>query len=161
MAVSDMARVDYLNDPDAPIANSIVPAVSAIVTDDRDRILLILRTDNNYWAIPGGGVKPGESVRDAAAREVKEETGIDCEVTGLVGIYSNPNHVAAYDDGEVRQEFSICFTTQMLGGTEKTSAESAEVRFVAPLQLQEYEMHPSIELRLQHYLEKRQEPYIG
>ena len=156
-----MARIDYLNDPNAPKANSIVPAVSAIVTDDHGGILLILRTDNNYWSIPGGGVKPGESVKEAAAREVKEETGIDCEVTGLVGIYSDPNHVAAYDDGEVRQEFSICFTTRMLGGTERTSAESAEVRFVSPKDLQSYEMHPSIRLRIKHYLVRHETPYIG
>ncbi len=157
----EMARIDYLNDPDAPQANSIVPAVSAIVTDGRDRILLILRTDNNYWSIPGGGVKPGESVRDAAAREVKEETGIDCQVTGLVGIYSDPNHVAAYDDGEVRQEFSICFTTRMLGGKPTTSSESSEVRFVLSGAVQSLKIHPSIQLRIQHYLERRTEPYIG
>lgn len=156
-----MARIDYLNDPDAPKANNIVPAVSAIVTDEQGAILLILRTDNRYWAIPGGGVKPGESVRDAAAREVKEETGIDCEVTGLVGIYSDPNHVAAYDDGEVRQEFSICFTTRMLGGTVKTSSESSEVRFVSPEAIKELKIHPSIRLRIEHYLERANEPYVG
>jgi ADP-ribose pyrophosphatase YjhB (NUDIX family) len=156
-----MARIDYLNDPDAPRANSIVPAVSAIVTDGNEGILLILRTDNNYWSIPGGGVKPGESVRQAAAREVKEETGIDCEVTGLVGIYSDPNHVAAYDDGEVRQEFSICFTTRMLGGTAKTSNESSDVRFVPSGAIPQLKIHPSIRLRIQHYLEQRAEPYIG
>ena len=122
-----MARVDYLNDPEAPAANSVVPAVSAIVPDEDGRILLIRRTDNNYWSIPGGGLEPGESVRQAAAREVLEETGIVCEVTGLVGIYSDPNHVAAYDDGEVRQEFSICFSTRMLGGTIATSQEPSEV----------------------------------
>lgn len=156
-----MARTDYLNDPTAPKANSIVLAVSAIVTDDHGSILLILRTDNNYWSIPGGGVKPGESVKQAAAREVNEETGIDCEVTGLVGIYSDPNHVAAYDDGEIRQEFSICFTTRMLGGFERTSAESAEVRFISRQDLQNYEMHPSIRLRIEHYLQDRGTPYIG
>jgi ADP-ribose pyrophosphatase YjhB (NUDIX family) len=121
-----MPRVDYLNDPEAPQANSVVPAVSAIVPDGDGRILLIRRTDNNYWSIPGGGLEPGESVRQATVREVMEETGIACEVTGLVGIYSDPNHVAAYDDGEVRQEFSICFTTRMLGGTIATSEESSE-----------------------------------
>jgi 8-oxo-dGTP pyrophosphatase MutT (NUDIX family) len=156
-----MARTDYLNDPNAPTANSIVPAVSAIVTDHHGHILLILRTDNNYWSIPGGGVKPGESIKEAAAREVLEETGIDCEVTGLVGIYSNPNHVAAYDDGEVRQEFSICFTTRTLGGNPRTSGESAEVRFVSPQGIQNYEIHPSIQLRIHHYLEHRDMPYIG
>ncbi len=156
-----MTRTDYLNDPDAPKANSIVPAVSAIVTDAQDRILLILRTDNGYWSIPGGGLNPGESVTGATMREVKEETGIDCQVTGLVGIYSDPRHVAAYDDGEVRQEFSICFTTRMTGGTIATSSESAKVQFVSPGAISGLRMHPSIRLRIQHYLEERAEPYIG
>ena len=156
-----MARTDYLNDPDAPKANSVVPAVSAIVTDEHGRILLILRTDNGYWSIPGGGLNPGESVSGATVREVKEETGIDCQVTGLVGIYSDPNHVAAYDDGEVRQEFSICFTTRMTGGTITTSSESAEVQFMPPDAIPNLRMHPSIRLRIQHYLENRTEPYIG
>jgi ADP-ribose pyrophosphatase YjhB (NUDIX family) len=156
-----MPRTDYLNDPNAPAANSIVPAVSAIVTDEHERILLILRTDNNYWSIPGGGIQPGETIKQAAVREVKEETGIDCEVTGLIGIYSNPNHVAAYDDGEVRQEFSICFATRMLGGSKRTSDESADVRFISPEQLPEYKIHPSIRLRIQHYLEQPDSPHIG
>ena len=55
-----MPRVDYLNDPNAPEANNLVPAVSAIVPDSDGRILLIRRTDNNYWSIPGGGVEPGD-----------------------------------------------------------------------------------------------------
>jgi ADP-ribose pyrophosphatase YjhB (NUDIX family) len=156
-----MSRIDYLNDPDAPKANSIVPAVSAIVTDTQNRILLILRTDNGYWSIPGGGLNPGESVTGATVREVKEETGIDCQVTGLVGIYSDPNHVAAYDDGEVRQEFSICFTTRMTGGTMATSSESSKVQFVPINAIDDLRMHPSIRLRIQHYREKRAEPYIG
>jgi ADP-ribose pyrophosphatase YjhB (NUDIX family) len=156
-----MPRRDYLNDPNAPKANSIVPAVSAIVTDDHGRILLIHRTDNDRWAIPGGGVEPGESVSQATTREVKEETGIDCEVTGVVGIYSNPNRVAAYDDGEVRQEFSICFTTKLLGGTPTTSKESSEVQFVAPDDFTDLNMDESIRLRVQHYLDARSTPYIG
>jgi ADP-ribose pyrophosphatase YjhB (NUDIX family) len=156
-----MPRIDYLNDPGAPKANSIVPAVSAIVTDGREAILMILRADNGYWSIPGGGVKPGESLKEATAREVKEETGIDCDVTGLVRIYSNPNHVAAYDDGEVRQEFSICFTTRMLGGTTTTSDESAEVRFVPVSEISEMKIHPSIMLRVQHHIDRLTEPYIG
>ena len=156
-----MARIDYLNDPSAPKANSIVPAVSAIVTDTEGALLLILRTDNGYWSIPGGAVNPGESLMAATAREVKEETGIDCSVTGLVGVYSDPTHVAAYDDGEVRQEFSICFVTRMLGGTLTTSSESADVRFVAVADIAHLRIHPSIRLRIDHYLEQRSEPFIG
>ncbi len=155
-----MPRKDYLNDPSAPAANSIVPAVSAIVTDDRGALLLIHRTDNKYWSIPGGGIEPGETVRQATAREVKEETGIDIEVIGIVGIFSDPGHVAAYDDGEVRQEFSICFTTRILGGEIATSSESSEVRFVAPQELGGYRIHESIQARIDQYLAGG-EPYIS
>ncbi len=156
-----MARTDYLDDPAAPKANSIVPAVSVVVPDDQGRILLIRRTDNNYWSIPGGGMEPGESVRQAASREVMEETGINCEVTGLIGIYSNPGHVAAYDDGEVRQEFSICLTARILDGSPRTSSESSEVRFVPAADITSYDIHPSIQMRIDHYLEGRDTPYIS
>jgi len=156
-----MPRTDYLDDPAAPKANSIVPAVSVVVPDDQGRILLIRRTDNNYWSIPGGGMEPGESVRQAASREVMEETGINCEVTGLIGIYSNPGHVAAYDDGEVRQEFSICLTARILDGSPRTSSESSEVRFVPVADISNYDIHPSIRMRVGHYLEGRDTPYIS
>jgi len=156
-----MVRIDYLDDPAAPKANSIVPAVSAIVPDSKGGILLIRRTDNSYWSIPGGGVEPGESVSQAVVREVREETGMECEVTELVGIYSNPGHVAAYDDGEVRQEFSICFTARLLGGSARTSDESSAVQFVLPADIPRYDIHPSIRIRIRHYLDQRAAPYIG
>jgi 8-oxo-dGTP pyrophosphatase MutT (NUDIX family) len=104
-----MARVDYIDDPEAPEINSVVPSVTAVVPDDDGRILLIHKTDNDLWALPGGGHDKGESIRDTVVREVKEETGYDVEPYTIVGTYTNPRHVMAYDDGEVRQQFSICF----------------------------------------------------
>ena len=108
-------RKDYFNDPDAPKANAAVPSVTAIVVDD-GRLLLVHRADNDLWALPGGGHEVGESIEDTVVREVKEETGMDVQVTGLVGLYTNPAHVMAYDDGEVRQQFSLCFRARVLGG---------------------------------------------
>jgi ADP-ribose pyrophosphatase YjhB (NUDIX family) len=156
-----MTRVDYYNAPNAPKANSLVPSVTAIVPDERGAILLEHKTDNDLWALPGGAMDVGESMADAVVREVEEETGIDVEVTGVVGIYSNPNHVMAYDDGEVRQQCSICFTTRMLGGQLATSSETKEVRFVDPADLDSLKIHPSMRLRIDHYLEHRSAPYIG
>ena len=156
-----MARIDYFNDPSAPKANSLVPSVTAIVTNERGEILMVHKTDNDLWALPGGGMDVGEYMADAVVREVKEETGIDVEVTGIVGIYTNPNHVMAYDDGEVRQQCSICFTTRMLGGRLATSSETKEVLFVAPGDLDSLNIHPSMRLRIDHYLEHRSAPYIG
>lgn len=156
-----MARRDYFNDPSAPAANSVVPSVVAAVRNQRGELLMIHRTDNNLWALPGGGHDIGESISDTVVREVREETGIEVEVIGLVGIYSNPHHVMAYDDGEVRQQFSICFTARPVGGTLATSGESRQVRWVDPAQLNHLDIHPSMRLRIDHALEERATPYIG
>lgn len=82
-------------------------------------------------------------------------------ITGLVGVYTDPRHVMAYDDGEVRQQFSLCFTTRMLGGTLRTSSETKEVEFVAVADLDSKNIHPSMRLRINHYLERRSTPYLG
>lgn len=147
-----MGRRDYYDDPEAPPANSLVPAASAIVLDDQDRILLHRRRDNNRWALPGGVMELGESLSDCAVREVKEETGLDVDVTGIVGVYSDPKHVFAYDDGEVRQEFSICFTTRLVGGELGASDESFELAFFRPDEVETLPMVDSIRLRVTDYL---------
>lgn len=154
-----MARTDHYHDPDAPKANSIKVAVSAVVRDDAGLLLMIRRTDNDLCAIPGGSQEVGETVTGAVVREVQEETGVTVEVTGLIGIYSNPAHVIAYDNGEVRQEFSICFRARPIGGELRTSSESKEVLWTEPERLDELNIHPSIRLRIEHALEGRAEPY--
>ncbi len=156
-----MARVEYLNDPNAPQPNSIVAAVTVFVLDSQGRVLLIQRTDNGLWSIPGGAQDFGEYISQTAVRETKEESGIDVEVTGVVGIYTNPNHVVAYDDGEVRQQFSICFHARHLGGEPTPSSESSAVRWVSRDELDQLNINPSIRLRIDHGYENRSEPYIG
>lgn len=146
-------RIDYYDDPNAPQANSLVPSVNVVVTDESDRILLIKRSDNDNWAVPGGAIDLGESVAQAAVRETKEETGIDCEITGLVGIYSDPKHLLLYtSNGEVRQEFSIVLTGRVVGGEPTPSDESLEVQWVAREDVGGYRMDRSMSNRIGHYL---------
>jgi ADP-ribose pyrophosphatase YjhB (NUDIX family) len=154
-------KTDYYADPDAPKANSLIVAVGAVVRNDRGEILLIERTDNGLWALPGGAQEIGESVKDAVRREVREETGIEVEVTGLTGIYSDPAHVIAYDDGEVRQEFSLCFAARAISGSLRPSSESRHARWIAPDQVGGLNIHPSMRLRIQHGLSGQSAPYIG
>ncbi|MER6166416.1 NUDIX domain-containing protein [Streptomyces violaceorubidus] len=157
-----MARIDYFRDPNAPAANSVVPSVTAVVRDDAGRLLLIHKTDNDLWALPGGGHDIGERIEDTVVREVSEETGIQVEIDSIVGLYTDPEHVLAYDDGEVRQQFSICFRARPVGGSLRTSSESKEVRWVDPADLDRLDIHPSMMLRIQHGLdEARRQPYIG
>ena len=146
-------RIDYYDDPNAPKANSLVPSVNVIVENDKGEILMIRRTDNDNWAVPGGAIDLGESVKQAAIRETKEETGIDVEITGLVGIYSDPKHVIHYtSNDEVRQEFSIVLTAKYLDGTPTNSKESSEVKWVDANRIANLNMHASMRKRLQDYM---------
>jgi 8-oxo-dGTP pyrophosphatase MutT (NUDIX family) len=155
-------RIDYDHDPDAPAANSIVPSANVVVADDAGRILLVCRADNGNWALPGGGVEIGESLAQAAVRETREETGVDCEISGLSGIYTDPGHVLLYtSDGEVRQEFSIVLTARPTRGEPSPSDETSQVRWVPLDEVGGYRMAPSMRLRIAHYAEHRDQPYIG
>jgi len=155
-------KIDYHDDPAAPEPNSLVPAVSVVVARDDGAILLIRRTDNENWALPGGAIELHESVRQAAIRETREETGIDCEITGLAGIYSNPRHVIHYtSNDEVRREFSILLTARPVAGQPTTSAESREVRWVHPPDLARYTMDQSMRKRIDDYLRHAGRPVIA
>jgi ADP-ribose pyrophosphatase YjhB (NUDIX family) len=156
----DMRRIDYLNDPTAPKANNSVIATSAYVENDAGQILLIRRTDNGLWSLPGGGMEVGETVLNCVVREVKEETGVDIEVTGLVGIFSNPSHVVAYPDGEVRQDFSICVSARPVAGNVQTSEESAEVAWLSRDELTQRDMHPETRRRIEKAFIHDPRPYL-
>lgn len=155
-----MGRKDYYHDAGAPQPNSIVPAASAVVMDKENRILLQKRRDNNLWSLPGGGMDIGESIEETIIREVKEETGFDVEVIKCIGIYTDPHHVIAYSDGEIRQQFSICFACKIIGGSMKVSSESKEVEFISLDKIENLEMHPAQRIRINDYLLSRETAFI-
>ncbi|UCM89269.1 NUDIX hydrolase [Streptomyces marincola] len=156
-----MARTEYYDDPNAPEPNSMVVAASAVVTNDEGHILLQRRRDNDLWALPGGAMEMNESLPQAAIREVKEETGLDIEITGLVGTYTDPRHIIAYTDGEIRRQFNICFRAHITGGQLEISDESTELRFVAVSELDNLPMHHTQLLRLKHALLRQEQPHLG
>lgn len=154
-------RIDYYDDPQAPKANSLVPSVNVVVTNDVGEILMIRRTDNDNWAVPGGAIDLGESVAQAAVRETREESGIECEITGLVGIYSDPKHVILYtSNGEARQEFSILLTARPLSGQPTPSSETSEVRWVPASEVRDCTMDRSMRIRINDYLDRKESPVI-
>jgi ADP-ribose pyrophosphatase YjhB (NUDIX family) len=156
-----VSRIEHFNDPDAPPANSLIPAASTVVANDQGAILLIRRSDNQLWTIPGGAMEPGETIAQAAIRETKEETGLDVELDRLVGIYSNPRHVVEYSDGEVRQQFSVCFAAHVTGGAQATSDESLDVGFYSLDEIERMPVHDSIRLRIRDFNSRRPSPVIA
>lgn len=147
-------RIDYYDDPNAPAANSMVPSVNVVIENDAGDILLIERSDNGNWALPGGAIDLGESMSQAGVRETKEETGIDCEILDVVGIYTDPKHIILYtSNGEARQEFSILLRARATGGKPTPSSESTKVHWVRQSELSSLQMDRTMRRRIEHYLE--------
>lgn len=159
-----VSRMDF-NDQDAPpLANRIVPAVSVAILNDENCILMLRRKDSGNWTIPGGTLEFGEDLKSCGKREVKEETGLNVEIKDLVGTYTNPNNVVAYDDGEVRQEFTIMY----IGEIEEVISnitiddESTESKWVAQDQILDLPMAKSQKTRvldLLHFLKSGERAY--
>lgn len=78
----------------------LLPGVTAVVITKRDEVLLQLRRDTGTWAPPSGGVEPGETVADAAIREVYEETGVSVEPERMVAVLSGRDYVMTYPNGD-------------------------------------------------------------
>jgi len=156
-----MGRKEYHDDPDAPTPNSLVPAATVFVQDHDGRILMIQRSDNGLWSLPGGTMELGESIAECAERETLEETGYRVHVSGLIGVYSDPKTVIEYDDGEVRQQFAILLRAELDGGELATSSESVAVEWATPAQLEAMEIGQSTRTRIDAGLAGGAEPQIA
>lgn len=147
-------RVEFWGD--APRASIVVALVFAVVRDTRDRLLLTRRVDTGNWELPGGKIEPGETVTDAAVREVAEETGVPIAVTGLAGVFCDPSHVVVYPrSGEARQQH-VTLVHAVAGPQDDPPRpdhhETDAASWVAPGDLTALAIHPSVQLRIDHGL---------
>jgi ADP-ribose pyrophosphatase YjhB (NUDIX family) len=111
----------------------IRPGVSAVILTAAG-VLLQRRDDNGLWGLPGGAVEPGESVRAAVVREVREETCLEVEPIRLIGVYSAPEHhqIVTYPDGNVIHYVSSAFECRIVGGALACGPESLALEWFSP-----------------------------
>lgn len=76
-----------------------ISCVGVLFNPEKTKVLLVRRADNQQWCLPGGFMQAGETIAEACQREVWEQTGLLVKTTRLIGIYSNPNILATYEDG--------------------------------------------------------------
>ncbi|WP_312098304.1 NUDIX domain-containing protein [Niallia sp.] len=125
-----------------------IVSAATIVINEQGEILLI-KGPKRGWEMPGGQVEEGESLKDAAVREAKEESGIDIEIVKFCGIFQNVNR-------------SICntlFLAKPVGGELATSPESLEVGFFPIDDALEMVTHKNFRQRIEKCLDENSQPF--
>ncbi len=112
---------------------------SAAIFDEQGRILLTRRADNGQWCLPGGGMESGESAAEACAREVFEETGLRVRVKRLVGVYSRPDQLVVYPDGNKAHIVALHFEAEITGGELGLSDETTDFGYFTLDEMQDME----------------------
>ncbi len=93
-----------------------MPAVAIVVRDAQGRVLLVRHQNGGVWVTPGGAVEPTEVPADAAVREMWEETGLEIELTVILGVYGGPEFVVTYRNGDQVSYLMVVFEGRRVGG---------------------------------------------
>lgn len=109
----------------------ILPAVSAIIFNERNEILMQRRMDTRKWCIISGHVEFGETVKEAMLREVMEETNVESEIVRLIGVYSSPAYTTYYYPERIVQYVVTYFELKLKGPIQDglTNSESMEFSY--------------------------------
>jgi ADP-ribose pyrophosphatase YjhB (NUDIX family) len=134
---------------------------SALIFDDkREKILLTRRTDNGRWCLPGGAMDAGESLVEACVREVFEETGLKVRVLKLIGVYSNPNRIIEYNDGNRVQLVAHHFEVDAVSGELTLNNEVSEFGYFTAEEIATLDVMEHHRDRITDSLEERAAPFI-
>ena len=121
----------------------LLPSVTMVVRDDRGRVLLVKIADANLWLPPGGGIEPDESPKDAAIREMQEETGVLVEPVRIIGVYGGPEYRVVYPNGDVVSYVTTVFECKVVSGEMAPDhEETLDVRYFSEAELDSVQTLP-------------------
>jgi 8-oxo-dGTP pyrophosphatase MutT (NUDIX family) len=135
-----MPTPEYIQQLRAKIGNDLLflPAITAIVINERNEVLLQRRRDSGEWGLISGIVEPGEEPADTVIREVMEETGLQVIPEQITGVYSGPEYLRRYANGDETIYLDITFRCRPLSGDPRVNdQESLDIRYCALNQLPE------------------------
>jgi len=126
---------------------------SAMIFDEKhEKVLLTQRTDNGRWCLPGGGMESGESAAEACEREVWEETGLKVRVARLIGVYSNPDQLVIYPDGNKAFFVVMSFEVKIISGELGLSDETTAFGYFSLKEMESMPMHGEHKARVEDAL---------
>lgn len=137
----------YVTSLRARIGNDLLllPAVSAVIRNDVGEVLLALSHGDEQWALIGGGLEPGEEPISAIAREIREELGVDAEVSRIIGAYGGGDMFITYPNGDRCAYVTTAYACRLASGAftlEKD--ELREVAWFAPADISRLDTQPYV-----------------
>lgn len=151
----------FYRDPDAPSPNH-PRRIGVVAFIERDGALLLeRRADFGTWGVPGGALDEDETIEEAIAREVHEETGLTAVSIELLGVFSDPSRIIEYDDGNVYRLLTVAFVVGVGTGEPRISEESLELRFVPLAQVRDLELGAAQVPVVDAFLDGRARPVIA
>ena len=125
---------------------------ATIFDQNRNKVLLTRRTDNGRWCLPGGAMESGESAAQACEREVWEETGLKVRVIRLIGVYSNPDQLVIYSDGNKAFFVILSFEAEIIEGEPGLSDETTAFGYFSLEDMETMQMHANHNQRVKDAL---------
>lgn len=102
---------------------------SVIIVNEKQQVLMLRRTDNDCWCFPGGAIELGESVEEAAKREVYEETGIEITNVSIFGVFSGEKLHYIYPNGDEVYVVDVVYFTRVVNTKVTIDEESKDFQF--------------------------------
>jgi len=123
---------------------------SATIFDEkREKVLLTQRMDNGRWCLPGGHMESGESAAETCEREAWEETGLKVRATRLLGVYSDPDQLVIYKDGNKAFFVVLNFEAQVLEGELGLSDETTAFGWFSLEEMETMQIHANHKIRVE------------
>lgn len=133
----------------------ILVGAGVLILDEQQRLLLLRRTDNACWGIPGGALEPGETLEAAARRETQEETGLHLAEIKLFGVFSGPEFYYLYPNGDPVHNVSVIYLARAAAGALSLAPAEHTAAQYFPLHQLPAEISPPIQPILSRFVSSR------
>ena len=139
--------MNYIAEMRKKVGKDLVMTVGCgvLIENSDGKVLLQKRSDTGEWCVPGGALEPGETYIEAAAREVREEVGIEVSDLKLFGLYSGDDRMIHYPNGDNVYSLSVIFTTSHYSGLYPTATR----KYLSTDSFQEKKSHPNCLVQMQ------------
>ncbi len=149
----------YIEDLRQKIGNYPIILVGAgiLVLNEKNQLLLLRRSDNLCWGLPGGALEPGENPNETALRETYEETGLELDKITLFDVFSGPEFFYQYPNGDQVYNVSISYVARLNGSQPQiTLQEHSDYQFFNLNDLPE-NISPPVKPIIQDFITRQKE----